>query len=365
MRDKKVIVEPSSRAGVSGEMLGSPMQVEPEKRPVRDQKRGPFAWQSVRQQSLTDPIEHERLLIHSVSDNTALCSYLPAVREFVAWAEVHQPHVVTWGDLDLALTIYLTASCYMRDRHPLHGSLVLNGLAYLMPELARHLPRSWRAAKAWAELSITTEGQPVSLQALACMEAWLREQPSPAAQVSADMIPVAVDGYLREQDLTELKARDVIASSTGSVTLLFGRSSRGERSKTGRDQGVSLDEPYCKDVVRARLSGLAPDDRLFPITSSQYRQWWGRAADAVLGKSHVRCTPHSARHTGASRDLATGYRSFEQVQRRGRWKTPSSVQRYAKTHVWRSVEALLPEHIRQRGNEILRSRAPRPAMAQE
>ena len=94
------------------------MQVGPEKRPVRDQKKGPFAWQSVRQQSAIAPIEHEMLLTHSVSDNTALCSYLPAVREFVAWAEVHQPHLVTWGDLDLAITIYLTASCYMRSSPP-------------------------------------------------------------------------------------------------------------------------------------------------------------------------------------------------------------------------------------------------------
>ena len=81
------------------------------------------------------PIEHERLLTHSVSDNTALCSYLPAVREFVAWAEVHQPHLVTWGDLDLATTIYLTASCYMRSSP--HGSLVLNGLADVLDAGAR------------------------------------------------------------------------------------------------------------------------------------------------------------------------------------------------------------------------------------
>lgn len=340
------------------------MQVGPGKRPVRDQKKGPFAWQSVRQQSAIAPIEHEMLLAHSVSDNTALCSYLPAVREFVAWAEVHQPHLVTWGDLDLAITIYLTASCYMRGRHPLHGSLVLNGLAYLMPELARNLPRSWWAAKAWAELSIVTGGQPVALQALACMEDWLKSQGYPTAQVAADMVPVAIGGYLRKQDLSELRARDVVCDERG-VTLLFGRSSRGERGKTGRDQGVSLDEPYSKDIVRARLKGLAPNDRLFPVTSSQYRQWWGRAADAILGKDRQQCSPHAARHTGASCDLATGYRSFEQVQRRGRWKTPSSVQRYAKTHVWRSVGALLSDHVRERGNAILSSRAPRLRKAQE
>ena len=158
---------------------------------------------------------------------------------------------------------------------------MLNGLAYLMPDLAKNLPRTWRAAKAWAELSIVTEGQPIALQALACMEDWLKSQRNPTAQVAADTVPVAIDGYLREQDLSELRARDVVCDER-DLTLLFGRSSRGERSKTGRDQGVSLDEPYSKDIVRARLEGLAPSDKLFPVTSNQYRQWWGRAADAIL-----------------------------------------------------------------------------------
>ena len=118
---------------------------------------------------------------------------------------VHQPRLVTWADLDVPITIYLTASCYMRDRHPLHGPLVLNGLASLMPELEKNSPRSWRAAKAWAELSTVTEGQPVALQALACMEDWLRSQRNPTAHVAADMVPIAIDGYLREQDRSELE----------------------------------------------------------------------------------------------------------------------------------------------------------------
>ena len=55
-RVKKMATEPSARASLSGDgahtqWTGGPMQAEPEKRPVRDQMKGPFAWQSVRQQS--------------------------------------------------------------------------------------------------------------------------------------------------------------------------------------------------------------------------------------------------------------------------------------------------------------------------
>ena len=202
------------------------------------------------------------------------------------------------------------------------------------------------------------------LQALACMEAWLTAQTAPAAKVSADMIFPAVDGYLREQDLLGLRARDVCVSEN-QVVLLLGRSERGDRSKTGRDQGVSLDDPYSRGVLLRRLEGLGPDDRVFPITAAQYRLWWNKAGRAVLGSTAHVPSPHSARHTRASRDLAEGYRTFSQVQRRGRWKVPGSVQRYAKTHVWRAIESDLPHDIRARGNAILRSRPSRDCHAQE
>ena len=331
---------------------------------MRDQRRGPFAWQVLRERRSFSPGDWERLLVHSVADETALRSYLPAVREFVVWAEASAPEMASWHDLDRTLTLYLTACCYLQDMHPLQGALLLNGLVYLMPELSRSIPRAWRASKAWTELSIVREGKPMALQTLACMEEWLALQAHPSARVSADMIFPAVDGYLREQDLLGLRARDVCVDG-GCVVLLLGRSDRGERSKTGRNQGVSLDDPYAQCVVRRRIQGLGPEDRVFPLSAANYRLWWTRACRAVLGSKATVPPPHSARHTGASRDLAEGYRSFSQVQRRGRWSVPSSVQRYAKTHVWRAVESDLPQDVRLRGNAILQRRAPRPALALE
>ena len=75
--------------------------------------------------------------------------------------------------------------------------------------------------------------------------------------------------------------------------------------------------------------------------------------------------PHSGRHTGASRDLAEGYRTFEQVQRRGRWKVPGSVQRYAKTHIWHALKLDLPAEELENGTQILATRKSRPTLAQE
>ena len=55
-----------------------------------------------------------------------------------------------------------------------------------------------------------------------------------------------------------------------------------------------------------------------------------KAADVIVGekatKKRLIGPPHTARHTGASRDLAGGRRSFDEIKRRGRWKADDGVQ---------------------------------------
>ena len=116
--------------------------------------------------------------------------------------------------------------------------------------------------------------------------------------------------------------------------------------------------------MRVKKSPLGKNGKLFSITASTYRSWWSRAAESIFGKKHG-TYPHMARHTGASRDLSTAYRTFEQVQRRGRWKVPTSVQRYAKTHAWRAINETVPSEVVAKGGLLLQKRAARPKIARE
>ena len=50
---------------------------------VRDLKKGSFAWARIRSEGTAGPLDQERLLIHSIGDDTALRSYLPAVKNFL------------------------------------------------------------------------------------------------------------------------------------------------------------------------------------------------------------------------------------------------------------------------------------------
>ena len=114
------------------------------------------------------------------------------------------------------------------------------------------------------------------------------------------------------------------------------------------------------EILKRRNANLRNDERVFPISAATYAKWWRAALKHVLGSADLRGPPHSARHTGASKDLATGYRTFAQVQRRGRWKTQVAVQRYARPHVWMAAEASVPKDVLDKGNALLSERPPRP-----
>ena len=122
-----------------------------------------------------------------------------------------------------------------------------------------------------------------------------------------------------------------------------------------------MDDPWVLAILRKRCANLAPSARVFLLSAAAYRQWWKRAAAAVMGGADKVGPPHSCRHTGASRDLATGYRTFEQVQRRGRWKATDSVQRYARVRARFEAVERQPASIRDEVAAILRTRPPRPA----
>ena len=162
------------------------------------------------------------------------------------------------------------------------------------------------------------------------------------------MVAVATDGYLRKQDLLQLRCGGVVFGTDEwgeEAVLRLGRSVRGESTKTGRDQTVRIDYPHSVAILRRRRQGQPAAARVFPIAGAVYDKWWRWAAK----ECGVDRPPHSARHTGASHDLASGYRSQDQVKRRGRWLADKSVIRYAKTGDWISAVEAQPKWVREKG----------------
>jgi len=341
----------------------------------RDVGRGPEAWSHGAQDGLAQG--GQRLLAHTISDSSAVRQYLPAARGFIEFGRKHELACGTWVQLDEAMLQYLGQMCYVDKKNVQQGVLAVNGVVYLYPNASREMPQSWRALKGWSIASITAEGQPVAMETLACMEDYLRNLGTDEGTQAADCMPLAVDGYLREQDLFQLRVEDVLlqdnAEGTRVATLLLGRGERGERCKSGRDQGVVMDEPYSAEILEKRVREAeakcfgpkvgARDRRakarIFTIKADAYRRLWKIAALAVTGNKEGAGVPHSARHTGATRDMTLGYRTVEQVMKRGRWKALSSVNRYAKPHAWYQAMSKQSDEVLERGALLLAARAPR------
>ena len=292
-------------------------------------------------------------MAHSLTDSSASKSYLSEVNGFLDYVEKHQTPIAADGALDRALCKYQAAECYRYDRHSVFGEFLMNGMQYLWPTL--RLQEAWRVCKSWSRVVIPNEGEALPEEQLAVMEDHLRSAPDVKDQIAGCLIPVQVDTYGREGECLSLCKKDV--TDTGvEVALTF------RTTKTGFNQGVRVDTPYAMQIIRDRVALCkSADSKLFPITDRDYQKSWRKAAKFV-GTTKP---PHSCRHTGPSRDLATGYRSQPQVQRRGRWASEKSVRRYAKTHVWIRIQDEMPPWVQKRGAFLLSQRQPRPHVARE
>ena len=177
---------------------------------------------------------------------------------------------------------------------------------------------------------------------------------------AADACLLSFDCYLREQDWCQLRASDVAdtrrnkGGADGDMALLLGVQSRGERVKTGMHQGCVLDYPGVRAMLRKRLRGSQPDDKVFPLTQARYRDIFYKAS-THLDVLQLVGRPHNVRHTGPSYDKSIAYRNLDSIQKRGRWLAAASVSRYSKVHEYTRAVAATPSTHLQRGAPLLRA----------
>jgi hypothetical protein len=167
------------------------------------------------------------------------------------------------------------------------------------------------------------------------------------------------DVYGREQDLEGLCVTPLDVTFAhfpgGGVqaAVFFGLRERGESVKTGSDQGVIVDSQWVSELLREFFASRPTGGPLFSISRARV---WQQVLEACrqLGIPPPGDGLHLLRHTGAAADVYAKRRILEQVRIRGRWVSPSSVQRY--TAVARLVADFgrLPAHVAQYGAAFLR-----------
>ena len=139
--------------------------------------------------------------------------------------------------------------------------------------------------------------------------------------------------YLRPSECQAIRHDDLVAPSSAVSTcwtVVVAPSVVGRPTKTGTvDETVRMDMddmawlgPVLAKLKEHTAPGQSVWDFTYPMLTAELRE-----ISALLG---IDIVPYQLRHSGPSWDATQQRRTLEQIQKRGRWKTFSSVCRYEK-----------------------------------
>jgi len=317
--------------------------------------RGARAWENFDDGLGQMHPEVTRLLTHATADSTIGSTYLPNVRKVLErWLSMGVSSL-TVEDLDRLLAKEFDRLCYSDGLGPSKGVQIFNRVLAAFPEMNGSLPRANRSVKSWSKLQPGNERGPMPEEAvLYGVEVLLAKGRIYPAWIAL----LSMDCYLRSQDWRGLVGADISYDRRG-VALVFGRSTRGESSKGGPNQGVVVARGWIAEGMIALARLVDPHSAVFPMSSAGFRALWQRVWEAE-GCGFVRAI-HELRHTGASEDIARARRDREGVRRRGRWRHISSTDRYTKTHLLTEARAKFGSRVIERGQMVMEN--PRQMLA--
>lgn len=278
--------------------------------------------------------------MHAAGDDGNLYSYLPRVEKFHGWA-------VEEEDKDFTMPDYLAWQCYHCDADVSLGKDTLSGFLHVMPGMGGSMPHSARALKAWAKLRVAREREPI-VEEVIMMVIFMALCEGEIWEALGYMLHY--DCLLRGQDLEQLDIADISVGQE-EVALTLGDPERGGSVKGGTDQGVLVDRQLIRRILR-RLKQKEPKHRkVFRMRMHRYRskfktrlQQNGQSPDDG---------PHRLRHSGAANDLRKKIRDLEALRKRGRWVDITSVNIYAREHLWVRSEERTPVLVLNHGRSLM------------
>jgi len=257
--------------------------------------------------------------------------------------------VKTPAELDHTAAVVMSEMGLDDEEHAHKGATLLSALLHEMPELQGQLPISRRSLRGWwRHCGGKRERHPMSRRAVGAVAATFALE----GRVQELAITVLTfDALLRCEDWRKLRAVDICCDA-GEVALRLGVPERGERTKTGTEQGVTLWSRVAK-VLAEGLKLAAPFEgaRVFTVTEQEFRI----SLAETLGELGVppppgdlEFTPHCLRHAGASVAFQEGV-PLREIKLRGRWVADSSVRRYTKPHLLVRLDESLPRDTHRLG----------------
>ena len=118
-----------------------------------------------------------------------------------------------------------------------------------------------------------------------------------------------------------------------------------------------LDSEILTKEWRLFLQGRAKSENIFYASQRTFHLAW-EDVKRDLGLDSLGPL-HELRHSGAAQDVLSKSRSLEEVRRRGRWRSMTSVQRYTKTWMLVRRRAEMPAALVEKGKQIMLIRGKR------
>ena len=229
------------------------------------------------------------------------------------------------------------------------GEKTIAALEYFNLELKGKLIHAKRALKGWRKLAPPRSRLPLPRPlamgiAMVMLTKGLREM---ALKLLLDF-----DCYLRPSESLDVLGKHIVAPVAGTgkqyqkFSVVIRDQDMGLPDKTGIfDNTLHLDHPLTSKWLGPALLQLAKakgkDAPVFSFKMDKFREQYQRAG-SLLGVPHLHT--YQLRHGGASDDLNSQTRDFNQVRERGRWRTDASVRRYAKTGKIQKLLGSLNKH---------------------
>ena len=171
--------------------------------------------------------------------------------------------------------------------------------------------------------------------AAALVTLWRRRKPVVVAAIALSYV-----AYLRPGELATLRVRNLVepirpgsAGATGRFSLVIREEESDIPSKTHTfDDSVILDRPdllWMDRLWRALITGRPGHALLIPVSQNDLAHEIKNIFEK-LGCSKLAIVPYSLRHGRPSWDFMKKFRSLDEIQQRGRWRSLSSVLRYQK-----------------------------------
>ncbi|CAK0861936.1 unnamed protein product [Prorocentrum cordatum] len=290
-------------------------------------------------------LKHQRAQPRTVS------LYREARRKFSLWATEQHLRQVPMGETDLAMTKYLDHQ-YFQGLSIAHARNAVHG-AIFAKDYPRRSPTTMYRAKdslaGWFKAGPDRVRYPMPWEAAVLMADNLAERDREGVAAAGALL-VSFDGCVRPSSALAITSREVSQRQAGSnpncpslvATITPQADDHGQQPAPSTKSGdhdctivfgdqasLKANRGICRDALLWASRKARRGRLLFDISLAKYEQFFNQAvADVKLGS--LRVTPHCARHGGPSTDAALKLRPLEAIQKRGLWRSASSVRRYEK-----------------------------------